>query len=155
MSRASLRFVIAYTFLVALPVMGLLGVLRTGKRLTAPMSVDGTWALQADLTRLAELTCGDHSSLSIAQSGKTLEIGLAGGWKTVGTIEGNSLRAAFTPSGGTAKSCNAGFSVNATLARDSNPKVMTGTLSVTDCPACAPLNFQATRRPATPAKGTQ
>src|SRR5208283_757233 len=46
MSRTNRNFVFAYTFLVILPLAGLAGILKTGRNLTAPVSIDGVWILQ-------------------------------------------------------------------------------------------------------------
>ena len=57
MQNTSRNFVVAYIVLVGLPLAGLAGVLRSGRNLAAPMSVDGSWKVEADATRLTNLSC--------------------------------------------------------------------------------------------------
>ena len=65
MSRTNRNFLIAYVVLVVLPIAGLFGVLKHGRSLAAPISVDGVWRLDADLSQIAALPCG--SSLASTQ----------------------------------------------------------------------------------------
>jgi hypothetical protein len=46
MSHTNRNFVVAYTLLVGLPLLGLAGVLRSGRNITAPISIDGTWKIE-------------------------------------------------------------------------------------------------------------
>ena len=48
MSPTNRNFVMAYIVLVGLPLLGLVGVLRNGRALSAPVSVEGRWTFQAD-----------------------------------------------------------------------------------------------------------
>ena len=64
MVQSNRNFIIAYILLVGLPVLGLVGVLKTGRGVAAPISLDGTWTLQADSSRLASLPCGKSLATS-------------------------------------------------------------------------------------------
>jgi hypothetical protein len=150
------NFVIAYAVLVAFPVAGLFGVLRHGRALTAPMSVDGVWKVQTDLSRLAELPCGkslvstQDPAFTISQSGQNFTL-LAGGLstETSGIISGTTLKAILSPSGArssdTGCSADRRFSLVATVDPKVEPRSLTGSLSVSDCPSCTSVALRATR----------
>lgn len=53
MSPANRKFVVAYILLVGLPVLGLIGVLRVGRKLAAPVAVRSTVKLEANPTAAA------------------------------------------------------------------------------------------------------
>ena len=166
MSRANRNFLIAYTLLVALPVVGLMGVLKHGHNLAAPISVDGVWRLQADLTQLATLPCGkslastQNAVLTISQSGKNFTLSLPNGPKATasGTIDGTRLKASVLPSEGWAADPSCGndrvLSLIATVDPKAEPSSLAGMLSVSDCASCAPVELRATRDvQATPKRG--
>jgi hypothetical protein len=158
------NFVIAYAVLVALPVAGLLGVLRHGRALTAPISVDGVWRLQADAAQLAKLPCGkslasaENPAFTISQSGTNFALEFARGLKSVtsGTISGTALQATLSPSGvgsGDAQcSADRRFFLAATVDPDAKPRSLVGTLALSDCPSCMPVELRATREPQPKAK---
>src|SRR2546430_13404224 len=88
MSKANRDFIIAYVVLVGLPILGLVGVLKTGRTLGAPFSVDGTWKLQADAVRLQALPCGKSLAspdiaMSVSQSGANFTLDLVSGPKSL------------------------------------------------------------------------
>jgi hypothetical protein len=153
MTRTNQNFVIAYALLVALPVAGLLGVLKYGSRLQAPVSVDGVWRLQSFPGRFAEWPCGksftpgDDVVITISQSGKdfTLDMGNTLQTKAAGAIEGNTLTASLSPS--PAAGCGAGQMLQLTVSIDSKaePRTLAGILSVAGCSTCAPVEFRAVR----------
>ena len=163
MWHANRNFIIAYIFLVGLPLLGLVGVLKTGRNLTAPASVDGTWKVEAatDPQAASASSCGNYYSaitsqpLSISQSGPNLVIALAGGTRTTaGTIEGKTLTAQFRGGDGSRGAC-ADRSLNLTAALDSQaePRTLLGTIRVENCAACL-LQFHAVRQPRAAAGGT-
>ncbi len=79
MMHSNRNFIIAYILLVGLPILGLVGILKTGRGKSAPISVDGTWTFQADPSRLAALPCGKSlatSDLAISQSGESFTLSL-------------------------------------------------------------------------------
>ena len=85
MSRTNRNFLIAYAVLVVLPIAGLFGVLKQGRSLAAPISVDGVWRLDADLSQIAALPCGSslastqYAAVTISQSGKNFTLSLNNG----------------------------------------------------------------------------
>jgi hypothetical protein len=159
MPRTNRNFVFAYAFLVILPLAGLVGILRGGHNLKAPVSIDGVWNLHADSTQLASLACGKllatipDKAMSISQSGKSFALSfpgapqLAGSGTLAGTILQAYLASPDQTSGNNCSSAQA-VSLTATVNKTQNPSTLTGTLSVANCPSCAPVNFQAERQAA-------
>ena len=151
--------------LVALPVLGLVGVLRSGRDLVAPISVGGTWKIQADSTRLAALPCGaplangQDSGFTISQSGKNFTMNFTNSLMYVssGEIQELSVKATILPSAAWAKTAGCGngrvLSMTATLDPKASPRRLAGFLSVNDCPACVPAEFQAVAMDQAKAKG--
>jgi hypothetical protein len=171
MSKTSRNFVIAYVLLVGLPIVGLVGVLKSGRNLSAPISVDGVWQLQANSAQLASLPCGkalgdsSNTTLSISQSGKNFSLGFgtinpSDGSRSVasGVIEGTRLRASL-PAARAASAADGGcvqgreLTLVATVNPKADPRSLAGTLSINDCPSCAPVEFHAVRL-AAPLKGS-
>jgi|SRR5271154_2684277 len=158
MSHTNRNFILAYILLVGLPVVGLIGVLKSGRTLTAPISVDGLWRLQADPVRLAALPCGKtlaenpDTALAISQSGKNFTLSFSNGPKSdaSGVLNGNTLKASLVPS--IAWSAEAGcgdgreLSLVATVDPKADPRSLVGLLSVNHCPACASVEFHAVRQ---------
>lgn len=161
MSKTNRIFVIAYIVLVGLPILGLVGVLKKGRSLTAPISVDGTWTLKADAAALAALPCAkalagtQDATMSISQSGGNFTLNLNNGPKAAasGTLDGTTFKASVPPAAWPGESgCASGqdFSIVAKVDPKANPRSLTGTLSLNGCASCAPVEFQAVRQ--TPAK---
>lgn len=149
MSHANRNFVIAYIVLVGLPVLGLVGVLKNGRTLTAPFSVDGAWKIEAAAN---SSSCANFLSslsaapFSISQSGTSLVVSLNNGAKTaIGTLEDKSIRAEFA--GEEDSNCESrSLVLAATLNPQSEPRTMHGTLTVENCPSCS-IEFNAVRQP--------
>jgi hypothetical protein len=144
---------------VGLPLLGLVAVLKSGRGLAAPYSVDGAWKIDSSVDRSSASACGNLLSsitsapLSISQSGKTLVVTLSGGTKTTaGTLEGKALKAQFVAAGnsGTADCGDGGLTLTATLDPQAEPRVLRGTLAVAGCASCVPLEFRAVRQPKSP-----
>jgi hypothetical protein len=166
MSKTSRNFVVAYILLVGLPILGLVGVLKSGRSLAAPISIDGVWQLRADPAQLAALPCGKTfadgaPTLSISQSGKNFSWNLGSlnpssgsSSDASGVIDGTTLHASLLPAG-SASDGGCGQSRALTLVATVNPKAdprsLAGTLSLNDCASCAPVAFNAVRL-APPAK---
>ena len=156
MSRTTKRFLLAYFFLVVLPLIGLIGVLKSGRDLTAPVSVDGVWNLKVDTNRLASLPCArflataENPVITISQSGEkfTLSGPRASG---PGVIDGIKLRAALPGQAGES-GCGSDqqLTLLATVDPKANPRSLAGTLSVDGCSSCSPVEFHAARQ--TPVK---
>jgi hypothetical protein len=154
MVQSNRNFIIAYILLVGLPVLGLVGVLKTGRRIAGPISLDGTWTLQADSSRLASLPCGKSltsSDFSISQSGETFTLSITTGPKSTasGVLVGTTLKASLFPSLSDDPDCGRGRELNllATVDPNATPRSLTGTISLNDCPTCKPVEFRAFRRP--------
>jgi hypothetical protein len=155
MTHSNRNFVLAYILLVGLPILGLVGVLKTGRTLKAPISVDGSWQLQADPVRLATLPCGKalteaDTALVISQSGKNFILGISNAPKSSGSgvLEGRNLRASIAPSEEWSAQASCGtneLSLIATVDPNANPRTLTGNLSVKNCSSCEPVEFRATR----------
>jgi hypothetical protein len=151
------NLVITYVCLVGLPLLCLIGVLRAGQRLVAPVSVSGAWTMDVNLDSIANAPCRELLSnlkppnFSISQSGKSLVIGLNNPQKTVlaGSIEGTAITigGAAGTSAGTSTECRdpKAIQVNANVSRQDNRPVLTGTVRILDCPTCAPVSLRATR----------
>jgi hypothetical protein len=165
MSHTNRNFIIAYIFLVGLPVVGLVGVLKTGRNLSAPVSVDGVWKLQADPALLAALPCGKtladtpDAALSISQSGRNFLLTLPNGPKSTssGAISGTTLNASLVPSAPWSNEPNCGsgreFSLVAKIDPKADPRSMVGQLSLNGCPTCTPVEFRAVRQAPVSKKG--
>jgi hypothetical protein len=157
MSRTNRNFLIAYAVLVVLPIAGLFGVLKHGRSLAAPISVDGVWRLQADLNQLAALPCGSSlastqfAAVTISQSGKNFTLSLNNGAKATasGVLEGTTLKAAVLPSAAWASQQGCGtdrvLTLMATVDPKSEPRTLAGLLTVNDCSSCAPVELRAVR----------
>lgn len=160
MSHTNRNFVLAYIFLVGLPLLGLVAVLKGGRTLTAPFSVDGSWKVES--SHPASSSCSDFISatdtpISISQSGPSLVIALNGGLRTAsGTLKGKVITAQFagTATNGREKSstgCGDGSLVlNAALDPLTEPRTIQGTFSAPDCVLCVPIEFHAIRQPKMP-----
>jgi hypothetical protein len=156
MAHTNRNFVIAYILLVGVPLLGLAGVLRSGRSLVAPFSVDGVWKLEAGAPPAAA-PCGDflsslsNSPLSISQSGTSLVIGV-GGKTTTGTLTGKTVKAQFAGAGNpNASDCSdRSFALTATLDPLVEPRTLSGQLSVEGCASCPPVEFRAVKQPKPP-----
>ena len=156
-AHSNRNFVLAYIFLVALPVVGLVGILKSGRSLSAPFSVDGVWKIESG--NLPASPCGSffssvsNSPLSISQSGKSLVVTLSGGTKaTTGTLEGKTINAQFSGAADTARCGDGALNLSATLDPAAEPRTLSGTISVEGCgsSSCAPMEFRAVRQPRAP-----
>ncbi len=158
MSHRSRNFVVAYILLVGLPLLGLAGVLRSGRSLTAPISVDGVWKIEADGGRLATLACDQSlsfssSSVVISQSGKSLVLTFNDSSKTVssGVLEGKNLKASVVLGRDSSSKSGCGddqaLTLTARVDPSREPRSMTGLLSVKACTSCVPVEFHAVRQP--------
>jgi hypothetical protein len=154
MAHTNRNFVIAYILLVGLPLLALAGVLRSGRSLKAPFSVDGAWKLDTGANHASAAGCGDLLSamaatpLSISQSGTSLVINLGSGRTTTGTLDGKTIRAQFrgTANSSAAGCADHGLALAATLDPLTEPRSLSGKISIDGCDTCAPLEFRATRQ---------
>jgi hypothetical protein len=157
MSRTNRNFLIAYVVLVVLPIAGLFAVIKHGRSLEAPISVDGVWRLDADLSQIAALPCGSslastqYSAVTISQSGKNFTLSLNNGPKATasGVVEGTTLKASVLPSAAWASQAGCGsdhvLTLTATVDPKSEPRTLAGLLTVSECSSCAPVELRAVR----------
>jgi hypothetical protein len=157
-SSTNRKFAIAYAVLVLVPLVGLLGILKYGRNLKAPISVDGAWTLQVDAKSLSALPCGKSlaespdQAFTISQSGEKFTLTLAGAAKAeaAGSIDGAKLSAVLSPSGAWASEsgCGSGrqLTLMATVDPKANPRALAGVLSVDGCASCGPVEFRAVRQ---------
>jgi hypothetical protein len=168
MSHTSRNFVVAYVLLVGLPLLGLAGVLKSGRSLVAPISVDGVWKIESDADHLgsqstlqscdrtvAALAAG---SIGISQSGKSLVLTFNNGSKAVasGRLEGKSISASLAPAQDTSSENSCGdqpITLAATINPLVEPRSLIGVLSVNGCASCVPFQFRAVRQPRAPSGG--
>jgi hypothetical protein len=152
------NFILAYILLVALPVVGMIAVLKSGRKLGAPISVDGLWHLQVDATSLATLPCGKtlaenpETALAISQSGRNFTLTLANGPKVTasGVIESTTVKASIAPSPewSTQTGCgpDQGLNLVATVDAKANPRTLSGQISASHCSSCSAIEFHAVRQ---------
>ncbi len=158
MALTNRNFILAYILLVGLPLIGLIGALKAGRKLTAPVSVDGQWLLQADSIQLAALPCGKmlaenpDATVAISQSGQNFTLTLPSDPKSVGsgTLAGTALQASLAPSltWSQESGCGSGYELSLLAAVDpnTNPRSLAGHLSITNCPSCGSVEFRAFRQ---------
>jgi hypothetical protein len=117
--------------------------------------VDGAWKVDAGAAHAPATPCGDflssvsNSPVSISQSGTSLVIGLGSGKTTMGTLDGKIIKAQFAASASpNAEDCSDhNLSLTATLDPLTEPRTLSGRISVEGCATCAPVEFHATRQP--------
>jgi hypothetical protein len=146
------RFIVAYVLLVCGPLAALAGVLKVGRSLTAPPSIDGVWKVDVNPGTPAADPCDQavsallDSPIVVSQSGKHLEITFKGAshGAVPAELEGRDFRASLRPS-----ACTSAQLVKLVASVDlkSEPRALTGSLAVTNCASCAPLEFRAVRQP--------
>ena len=156
------RLIVAYLVLVGVPLLALLGILRSGERLVPPASVRGSWNVEADFGALANPACrGLLSSvkqpfLSISQSGPSLALTLNNPQRT--TLTGTIRNGSVSTGPGTVSAADRcvdprTLRVVAEVAKQAGQRVLTGTLSLMDCVECAPIPFRATQQPSKESEG--
>jgi hypothetical protein len=166
MSSTGRNFGFAYALLVILPLIGLAGVLRNGRGLSAPAAIDGIWSFHLDTAQSGSSSCGNllaalsEKTISISQSGTTFVLSASGDPKITGsgTLAGSKFKAAFASTEPAVGACRGHQSVLiAELDKEQRLDKLAGTLSTTDCPSCSPVAFHAERAqvtaPAAPNNG--
>src|SRR5262245_60107765 len=99
-THAHKSFAVAYLLLVILPIVGLAGVLRTGRTLAAPISIGGAWKMHVQAESLAGLPCGGSlptlraEGFTISQSGKDFTLNFSNPVMSSasGTIDGTRIK---------------------------------------------------------------
>jgi hypothetical protein len=144
---AHIKHLVQYLALVGLPFLGLLGVLRVGRDMTAPMAVHGPY-----LVATTGGTGGSclkallaDSSLAVSQSGERIQVRL--GQRAVrldGQLTGNALRAEGELPATTA--CPSGEPIRLEgLASRVEGQVRLDLQLRAECAACGSLTVQASR----------
>lgn len=158
MTHSNGNFAMAYGFLVALPVLGLAGILKSERNLAAPIAVSGLWEIQIDAGKLAVLPCGESlaaelaTGFTISQSGKnfTLSLGNRPAASSSGVIEGTKVRATISAAAAWANEPCSGDNRSLLIAAWVNAqpiaRSLEGTLSVSNCPSCSAVEFRAVRK---------
>ena len=153
------KLVLAYVCLVGLPLLCLVGIIRAGQHLSPPISVGGTWNLEADFSPWQGGPCQEvvgsvnQPFFSVSQSGADLIIALNNAQRTAlaGELHGSALTVNGTNSqavpdnSGSCRSPEA-FNLTATVAGQAEKRVLTGTLEIAGCSSCPPVAFRATRQ---------
>lgn len=150
------RLIAAYVSLVGLPVLALIGVLRTGGRLTAPPFIGGTWTVESDMKALAAIPCaaavihGQAPVLAISQSGRYLYAGLGDPDETslAGSVEGREIAIGISNATAVAAGlCRPDNPVMlaAKLERDKDTATLIGEVTAAGCADCRPVPFRAFR----------
>ncbi len=152
-----------YLLFVGVPLLALVGILRAGRHLTAPVAVHGNWSVQADFGPWRGVPCGallinsQPLLLRIDQSGSNLTLTLNDSARTAlpATIDGFSLSTTFsTGRGGTAPGprpeagCLGAQSlrIQATVIQHEKQRSLAGTFRLDGCASCPPVAFSATRQ---------
>lgn len=157
--------VLVYFFLVGLPLLGLMGILRAGRMLIPPLFVGGAWNVEADFGAGVTSSCRNLLSsvqqpfFSISQSGPDLVFNLnnpqktniLGGIRATSMVMGSeSVEASAGEPGGCADP--RAITLEATVGSQGGRRILTGTLGIAGCESCGRIPFRAVR-PAVPVKG--
>ena len=155
MIRTASRSILLYLALVGLPVVGVLGILHLGQRLTAPVSVGGAWIVEIAPGSATDPSCADppirsnRPVLTISQSGPRLALILNNGGRTnlTGEIRGVTITAG-EPRPPEASAVNTShpaiIAIHAAVDRLPEPDRLRGLLTVSGCRAA--VSFAATRQ---------
>ena len=162
MSRKTRNFIIAYIFLVGLPMLGLIGILKSTRDVAAPLSDDGVWIVETDYQQATQLPCVNFPptfSLVISQSGQELIFDLHGVPRDGrGRIEGNAIQASFLHQDEWARQVRCKdismFTLVARVDPKAEPRTLAGTFSAIGCSTCLPVQFRAARKDSS-TKGTE
>lgn len=152
----AVRHLLAYLVFVGIPLAGLLGVLRVGQGLEAPMAIHGSYAVvpmaPSGFACYAYLLGGPGPNLRVSQSGRqvTVTLGPTGNITLSGNLIGSNLTAeGVVPPRTTPRhvACPVGDTIRMTVRarREVDLKRLEATLLVAGCPDCAPIGFVAVR----------
>jgi len=150
--------VLLYLVLVGLPIAGVFGIVRLGKKLPAPVSVGGVWKLEFN-SREADISpCEGFAvwsqplMLTISQSGPHLVLTFSDENKTelLGTIKEGRLSAESfyqaTAVAGTVSDAKSAIQLQADIDRQLESDYLRGVLTVPGCPAGGRLSFIGSRQ---------
>jgi len=152
LKRTDVHFAFAYVILVALPLVGLAGVLKSGRTLSAPVPVGGVWRIQPGPDEVLTLSCGKTLSpakarLIISQSGRSFTLSFGKMFSESGVVEGNKIRASLVTAATWTKegNCDEETVINLTATLDPSTRLLVGMLAANRCPSCATVHFHAVR----------
>jgi hypothetical protein len=147
-----MKSVLLYLVLVGTPLLGLLGIIEAGERLTPPQSVGGDWQLADESARALAGWCAagpvarPPTTLTVSQSGTYLELAFDGRPKRSlsARLDGDAITGAFAlPDWASCPGHRALL-----RARVGDGDRMIATLrGDAACPGCPALQLEATRRP--------
>jgi len=154
------KLVADYLLFVGVPLLALVGILRAGSHLTAPVALHGNWSVQADFAPWQGVPCAaplissQPLRLRIDQVGSNLTFTLNDPAKTAlpGTLEGLSLRTTFLAGQGSRASAplpDAGclgaqsLRIQAAVTQHGKQRSLAGTLALEGCASCPPIAFSA------------
>lgn len=160
----SKNFALTYVFLVILPILGVVGILRSGQNLEAPTSVNGVWTIQAAATKVAMPSCMSalgldvDAPITISQSGKKFAIN-TGKIRGTGLIEGTTLQASLMPVGTLLPTLNCGSDrpvlFTATVEIRASSRALSGVILLAGCPSCGSVKFHAIKQASMQKKDVQ
>ena len=138
-----MKSIFHYILLVGLPVLGIVGLLRIGDRITPPISVGGNWQIEvashdtADTHWNGFFNWSGKPVLTILQSGPHVRLAFKNGEGTTlaGTMTDLTLTAAST-----------GINLEARLDQEVEQDILSGKMTIDNC--STPLLLRATREPA-------
>jgi hypothetical protein len=153
-----MKSVLLYLVLVGTPFLGLLGILRVGETLDAPVSIEGSWEIDRPTTEALERACApletaeDRLEMTVAQSGQYVQVRFSDMEQTsmigrlhVGTLTVREVIACSAP----ARSiCGTATMVvlQIRLRRQSGEAdELTGWWKMPECDACPRQSFRALR----------
>jgi hypothetical protein len=151
-----MRHLLSYLVFVGIPLGGLLGVLRLGQRVVAPIAVHGSYAVlpmaPSGMACQAYLLGRGDSTVMLYQSGRqvTLKLGPSADVTLRGALIGTDLALEGVIEPGTTPrhvACPAGDTIRVTarVHRDGPLKRLQATLSAPGCVECSPVSFVAAR----------
>jgi hypothetical protein len=142
-----MRHLLSYLALVGIPLLGLLGVLQVGERLSAPAAVHGAYALTLPPPQgpcLAPAFPRDDPRVVIAQSGPIVQVRLGGpaGLELLGRTDAGTLSASGPlphrrPAGCVADS----VTFDGTVTRTPDAWLLAGSLRLAPCDSCTAVSI--------------
>jgi hypothetical protein len=150
----NLKVIASYIAFVGLPLLALIGVLRMGRDLTAPVSVAGLWKATINSDQSAscrkEMAPLQENSISIIQSGRGLVLALERGKGVFssGAIAGDALSGTLSIPAALAQDTHSdrAFVIEAHVNPHARPRTLDGIISPAQGGSCGPARFHATRQ---------
>jgi|ERR1051326_7775479 hypothetical protein len=152
------RLAFAYSMLVGLPLLLVLGTLQAGRHIVGPAQVSGDWLVDNPKTwRICDMPFAAPALLNISQSGADFDIALSGRDRTTATgrMEGSRFSMAGN-FGGSSNGCRAKaiIRIEGNVVGPPGQRSLVGRVSFSDCASCGLTPFHATRL-AAPASDAQ